>query len=696
MAAEPSLPGWHLHAPQVNMGDGVVRAQHGFVLRTSDGWTLTGNALRWDLDSGDVFATGAVVLTIPGGERDGVRVPGVRLEAEHLGFHRSPSGQLGAIAEHGEAWEVRAFLRMGQRLMRLSCDHARFDRKAITLEGLRGDGGHGGLFGIAAGSFVIGLRETPAEDRQGFERQVEDISAYHLRPTLAGVPFFYSPVVYRDFRLDYPWTRYEVGASSRLGYFGRAWLGLSLPPIADWRFEQKFRLDYYSEAGVPLGSRTSWAHPDFGEGQFLYFGFDQETVLREQDQPLGERSAYVLDAEHRLDWSGGAAYGRAVHLPDADPGFPQDERFRNDYLNTDLYHRPLARQGLAIAQSWAGASVVLDTDTKAHEGLDETDRLFGAQVLVPTISLGGPLSASGQAWGERLEQDTLGESADRLRYSARFGGDHWFDNGLGIGAGLGAQGLSYFNGAYSGIDIDDAHRVVPQADAHISYQMVGRFGDVSHRMVPTIGLIVSDDGQGDTLPVFNFDDNDDLTEDTQQLELGFETDLTRNSLSFRFSGTTLWGIRDEDLPAGRTSADNLGQHLRSAVLDFTGRPIASLDLDARGVWDGDLRRWQDFDSGLAWVPHYRTELRARATWRPDDDAWQFRPGMSIHGDRYHLDADTVFDDNGEEFRSIAFAITRSMVDGELRIGYRIDRDADGREIDQSITVAFSIDTFNLY
>ena len=171
------LPGWTLQAPAIGLEHQVATARAGFLLRTADGWALVGDALRWDMATGELFATGRIALTIPTSEGERA-APGLRLEADHIGLVRPPTGSDDpAIAERGEAWNVQIFLRLGQRLMRLRCQRAVLTRDAIVLHGLSGDGGHGGVLGIAAGRLTIGLRDEVATDREGFERRVAFISA---------------------------------------------------------------------------------------------------------------------------------------------------------------------------------------------------------------------------------------------------------------------------------------------------------------------------------------------------------------------------------------------------------------------------------------------------------------------------------------------------------------------------------------
>lgn len=699
--ADPAPPGWTLQAPSLGLEGQVASARAGFHLRTADGWSLIGDAVRWDMASGELFATGRIALTIPTTDGE-LSSPGLRLEASHLGLIRPPVGaQDPAIAERGEAWDVQVFLRMGQRLMRLRCARAVLTRDAIVLHGLSGDGGHGGVLGLRAGRLTIGLRDQVAEDRQGFERHVADLTVTHLRPTAAGIPVFYTPWLYRDFTRDYPWTRYEFGASSRLGSYGRAWTRFDVPEIAGWRGRQLLRVDHYTESGTPLGARSEWWHPTIGEGQFLYYGFDldQEAVYRDQDQdrPLTEANNRVFDAEQRVRWTGGAAYARYTDLPEPDPGFPQDDRFRNDYLEDDVAHRPLARRAIAAAQTWPALSLVADTDRAAINAEDDLDRLYGLQLTVPRWRIAGPAYLEAEGWGEGLEAADGEDAADRFRYRAALGAERWFGFGLRLGAEVGAEGLAYLDPESGGTQYDDQQRSVPTADLELAYQLIGRFSDdLQHRLVPLVALRLRGDGHGDELDAWGFDDGDELVEDLRELELGLTTDVSRQRVLFRFTASSYWGLRDDDLPAGRSEADDVGQHLRALDFDFTGSPIATLALDGRGAWDGETRDWQRFDGDLRWTAHHRLILTGRATWREETERWQYGPGVTVVGDRYRLSARAVFDEDADDFRTIGLGLSRRFVDGVLDLGYELQRAEDGAELEQRLSLSFSIDTFSLY
>jgi len=154
-------------------------------------------------------------------------------------------------------------------------------------------------------------------------------------------------------------------------------------------------------------------------------------------------------------------------------------------------------------------------------------------------------------------------------------------------------------------------------------------------------------------------------------------------------------VRDDDLPAGRARSEDIGQRLRRATVDIDGRPIASLDIDGRGEWNGDRRDWKRFDAGLRWTATEHLAFRFRATWRDRIDRWQYRPGLSVAGNRYSLRGDVIHDQDSDEPRGLDLRISRRMVDGVLSFGYALDRDEDGGELDETFTLAFSIDSFGL-
>lgn len=554
-----------LEAPNpIRRGD-VLYLTEGFVLRMEER-TLIGDALRWDEADDQLFATGHVVMS----------QPGLRLEADSLGLRRHPVDEEGMALVDGEvagrlpftveAWNARVRLRFPEtgRILRMRARLVQLLPDRIILHRGEADGSHGSWFGFSTDRLVIDLRPEEKPERRGFERHVEDLTVWNPTVYLWDVPILWLPVLYRDFRVDYPWTRFEFGRSDRLGDFARAWVGFTLPiydPTSDrekraalnrrferwalerrlqmeepltpeeeaairarlilveqdryrdeelrprwyhWRVRAEGRADHHSRAGEAFGARARWEHGRYGEGQYLWYGFGAERVFAPKgfgrafaegpgtlgrflgarmfaegdDRPaLIERSAHVVDAEHRVSYPGGGAYGRWVDLPDADPITPDlldptrlfaapetrppDERFRDDFLSEDLEKRPLARRGITAAYTFPAMSFVADTEFKPHPDLHATERELGIQAELPVTSVLGPIHLGGNAWAERLVREQspkrqVGatwqrQEADRLNFDVHAGGTKWIA-GVGIDAAYGLRGLFY----------DDAERTVRQ------------------------------------------------------------------------------------------------------------------------------------------------------------------------------------------------------------------------------------------
>ena len=108
----------HIEAPSLEMGaDGAKIAPHGFVARMGEK-VLIGDALRYDDKNDDLYATGQVVMVMPG----------VRLHAARLGLHPK--------AENGDAWDVEAFVEHAGRRITIKAERVHLDRKVLYFDGI--------------------------------------------------------------------------------------------------------------------------------------------------------------------------------------------------------------------------------------------------------------------------------------------------------------------------------------------------------------------------------------------------------------------------------------------------------------------------------------------------------------------------------------------------------------------------------
>jgi hypothetical protein len=691
-AAEVPLPAPggrpQIEAPNLEFdAGGAVVAPRGFVAHFSDK-LLIGDALRYHQKHDDLYATGRVVLVFPG----------VRLHATRLGLHPQ--------AEIGEAWDVEAFVEHAGRRITITAERVYLDRTVLRFDGVTAIAGHGGLVAVGARSARVYLREQPAKDRRGFERQVSGIEVVSPTVRIADWPVFWLPWLYRDFVYDYPWTRYEGGKTRRLGYYVRGWLGSSLPEVFGWHPRVEVRGDLYSRTGEGWGATASWVNPGMGKGSVTWFDVPHEVVMGGPDdlQNVAVRHASVFDAEQRLHGLGGAFYGRLVDLPDADPPYagdpaaPWTDRFRADYLRDDLEHRPLARRGATATWGTGLGTITLDSERRAHPDQPTTDRLWGVQVHLPRLRVAGMLHLGGTAWSEHLENTSTDDAAVRTSFSGSASAMQWYGP-LGVDAGGGANGLAYHQGRLAGTDLpDDERRVVPFAVAGLRTRFVGEWGDgLTHVFTPRVGVALFGEGDGDTLSAWRFGDpRDTLDEDLHLLTAGFDTSIAATRSLFRATAVARWGLRPQD----REFTDALGNPTTapSPLVDvlgsLEGSPIATVVLTGTFAYDAQRETWRSFDVASSWAASTWLALRYNGTLIPETttsgNQWQHRPGLTLFANRYRLDGDMTFRPGGDPLDQWLAQLTRRMVDGDLTLTYELLRDDDGVIYDRRFGVGFTL------
>jgi hypothetical protein len=677
-----------IEAPNLEFdADGSVIAPRGFVAHMGDK-VLIGDALRYHQKHDDLYATGKVVLVLPG----------VRLHAARLGLHPT--------AESGDAWEVEAFIEHADRRITITAERVHIDRTKLEFEGVRAIAGYGGLMGLGAARARVHLRAQPALDRDGFERQVEGIELIGTTVRVADVPVLWLPYLYRDFYFDYPWTRYEGGKTRRLGYYVRAWLGTSLPEVFGWHPRIEARGDMYSHTGEAWGVRAAWRNPRYGGGEVSWFDVPHEIVRGGPDdlQSIAERHASVFDAEQQVHAFGGALYARWVDLPDADPPYPGDpqapwdERFRSDYLRDDLEHRPFARRGVTATWGSSLGTLTLDTERRAHPDQPLTDRLWGVQVQVPRIQVAGPLHVGGNGWTESLENHLTDDAAVRTSFSGAAVAMQWFGP-VGIDVGGGIEGLAYQDGRLGGVDlVDDELRLVPVGLAGIRTRFVGDWGNgLTHTFTPRIGVELYQEGEGDVLSAWAFGDpRDRLEEDLHLLTTGFDTSVAGARALFRASAVARWAMREEDRRyVDPVLGDAEAEHaLVDVIGSFEGSPIATITLSGALVYDARREAWASFDVGSSWVATRWLALRYGGSLIPEtlstEEEWQHRPGVTFISNRYRFDGDVTLRPGGDAIDQWAAQLTRHMVDGDLTLTYELMRDEDGGIYDRRVGVGFSM------
>ncbi len=685
----------------VAMEGGVIVARRGFVGRKGD-WTIAADAARYDQRRGQIYAKGRVVLVLPG----------VRIHAERLGIDKT--------TETGDAWNVEVFIERDGRHFNLTAKRCHFDRRNVVLEDVAGDGGHGSILGMRAAKAHVHLREKPAEDRSGIARQVEGVSVSHVRGEMMGVPVLYVPYLYRDFLIDYPWTRYEVGAGKRTGTYVHAWIGSGLPEVFGWRPDVEVRGDAHSRNGEALGLRSYWQRKDVGSGEIAWYRMPHEQVRDPFDVDAelpGTRGSRVLDIEQRLHgaidgFGAGAVSARWVSLPAADvPGITNlgpgpDERFRGDFLYDALSDRPLARRGLTATWGWPVGTLTLDTERHAQDGMPTTERWWGVEATLPNTGIVGPVFVDGSLWTERLLRRPLATpdhavltAATRTSFDGAVGVMQWF-GAFGADAAAGLRGLNYQDGTIADVDVPDDHtRYIPYGTAGLRLRLVEDFaGGWQHAVTPRVGVQAMGVGRGDVLPAYGFGDRRDILEEDRRYGVGeLSTEVTRSGAAL-FIGTLVsrWALRDGE----RTYIDESGATVvnRHRLVDVTayaqGSPAADLTLTGQAWYDALRATWASLDASAQWRATRWSMFRYGGTLLPPDPyrgpVWQHRPGVSLLANRYRYDFDWMVQPGGAAVEQWHLQLTRRMVDGEVYFFGDFIRNDDGSVYDKRVGVGFSM------
>ena len=607
--------------PQMN-GAGMLYALSGFVLKgTADGRILSGNALRYNHSQGEIYANGNVLMLLPLSpvSSKGTNTPLIRLQAKELGMRRLNPGdkdyteRKGRFNYLGTAKDITLWLPFQGRVVRMRAKSIELKPHCLVLEHVTVDGGYGSVLNFHSSKLVIGLFNEPREDREGFAREVEDLTVWQPQVGFTddplGVPFFWLPVVYRDFRLDYPWTRYRFGRSQDLGYYVHGQIGSNLPPIQlgyktvdgeriplHLRTRLEGRYHYGAKTGQGYGGLFRWEHDYLGIGKAYAFTMPHERIFpdsstsyrnKEGDRAYTTRSATAVDVEHQFNQGSLSMYGRYVRIPDADPLEPGEtatadnqqptERFRNDHLYEYLESDPAPRRGIALAYSSDWFSAVIDHEGKVHPDLDESERDIGVQLTAPPVKLLGPLHLNISGWAEQIVHDGPEQRYDggtwrdaevqRFTYKPSLSMSKWI-GGYGFDWEAGIQGAYERNGSRedyrnnAGISVQTSTNSVSQqsrvqafGSAGVRLRLEREWGNdeirYEHILTPRLGIAFTGAEHGDSGSEWTdlgFDDDRASLEDERQfITLGFNTSLTKNSRSLLSADVvSSWSWREED------------------------------------------------------------------------------------------------------------------------------------------------------
>jgi hypothetical protein len=367
-------------------------------------------------------------------------------------------------------------------------------------------------------------------------------------------------------------------------------------------------------------------------------------------------------------------------------------------LREDLEERAFIRRGVTGTWSTSFGTITLDTERRAHPEQLLTDRIWGVQLQVPRVHIAGPLHIGGAGWSERLEKTRTDDHAVRTSFNGSASVMQWLGP-LGVDAGGGIQGLSYQDAQLAGVELEhDETRVVPLITGGVRTRFIGDWGNgLTHIFTPRVGLQLYQDGTGDELSTWTFDDSRDrLKEDQYLLTAGFDTSVNSDRTLFRANGIARWGMRSQD----RIYTDLFGnpQIAQSALVDVSGTvegsPIATLHMSGTIIYDAQLNDWRAFDFNTSWVATSWSELRYRGTLIPTtataSSYWQHRPGVTGIANRYRFDGDVTCRPGGSAIDRWTAELTRRMVDGDLTLTYELLRDESGHIYDRRFGVGFSM------
>lgn len=686
LAAPGSAEQWSFEGPGFHLDpqDGTAYLNRGFVGVLGD-QRLIGDAVRYDMKRGLVWASGNVVFTRPG----------VRLAASRIGMRTNE--------RTGRAWDVEATIETRGRTIRATAEEVVLEPTRIVLRRVRADLGHGGVLSYACPAIRIYLADGRDPDRGEIGQYVDGVDV--LSPTVKalGVPVLWLPYLYRDFAHDYPWSRVLLGSSRRTGQYVHFWLGSNLPVVGGWHTRVEARGDRNTRAGNGYGAEATWRHDDFGDGGIQWFQMPRERVSGGIDDRdvVDVRDARVLDAEHQLNLGRGAAYARWTQLPGSEPLVPGQvppaggvyDRFRADYLEEDLDHRPFARRGGAL--SWGGTlgTVVVDAWKNPRREWTQSERQLGLHAELAPVQVAGPVHARLSLWEEDLHRIHDDTSADRFRGEATLGGTQWL-GGVGLDAAAGARALRYDRGRLLGSRIEGGdQRAVGIGSAGLRLRLAAEGERWWHVLTPRVGVEATSDGRGDVLPAYGFGDRRDvLEEDRRYWVTGVETALTRGEQQLRLRAKARFAMRERDRlwinpVSGTAYRGDAALADVAATLEGESGPLS---VTATGTWDQRPRRLLELNGQASVTLSRRVSARHVVFLLPETNRVANEPGMSFRADRYRVDAAVTLRPHGRPIDVWFLQLGREMVDGELTISYEYHTNAQGDLYDQRVGFGFTL------
>ncbi len=670
--------------------DGVFIAPRGVVARIGERQLIADSA-RYDLQRGDLFVSGHVVY----------RQPGIRLTAARLGLHLPP-GHLDLAdltAVHGDAWDVEAQVSTTTRNFFVKAERVTISNGKLVFHGVHLTLGRGGIVTFDVPTVEVTLRQPKSGEAASDPRaHVDGVTLISPTGKVVGIPVIWFPYLYRDFAHRYPWSRVRMGHTDTLGTYVRYWIGSDLPAFGGWHTGLEGRVDSQSRVGWGFGLRPYWEHEFFGKGDAQWYTLPDNRGNGSDGTIHPGQQSTTVDAQHQANLGRGGLYGRYTAVPDSAPlssvpGTPPNYTFLQEYLPERLEHDPFPRQGATGTYTIPGVTTTVDTERRINPTENTTERWVGLQAQVHPLQLIGPLHLGGDTWVEGLHRIYDDTSATRVNSRGYLGAGQWFPGGFGLDADGGVKDLRYTDGIITGSEASAASRWAPFGDAGVKVRLAEDYGLLTHSFVPRIGVQLIGDGQGDTLPAYNFGDGrDTFEEDERYWVAGFDTGLVGSRTLFHATVISRWAMREQD----RIYLDSTGvEHLSSSQLAdisgiFDGSPVEPLTLNGTISFDALSSTWTRFNTSGRWRLSPFVALKENSALVTTTDSWSHTPGVAFYANRYRLDAATTFRPGGAPVDSWLIEVTRRMVDGDLVVGYENIAASPTNPPDQRLTIGFTL------
>ncbi len=666
---------------------------------------ILANAMRWDQKRNVLFMSGDIT----------VLSQSYTLRADHIGFD---VGQ-----QTGEAWNVHISIRDGKNRTRISCERILISPKEFTLFGVKTDNGHGSMFNVRSSRIRVRRADTAHPHRSGLTANIDDITINNPRLQAGAVPFFWLPIVYRDYRLDYPWTHVEFGHESDRGAFVRAWIGVDLPRMGDMSSMIRLRNDHYELSGRGLGVEYDWKSNTLGTGNLYHFKMDPEILYSDTNGGFPDlddlafnnlydkmhgtrvtrRTAEAMEFEHLAKIPHGALYLRWSDLPQSITGALDHDKFRADYLETQMQENPMARQGLSAAWSSPLVDIAYDRALQPFEDSRLADKEHGLHLSVTPLQLFDNIHLESDLWLEQFRIEDAGITGEPLSEAWRLHGaialrsSSWFSE-WGYDSRLGIEVLRYEDSTINDLAQDDAQSSMLIAEFGIKTRLVAQFASgLRHKFSPRLGFEFATEANGDDLPTLDVDDDrESLDDDLQLITVSLDNTLSKAHRSIRMYNKFRFGTRDIDRRYYDENGDE--QEGPNSLVDVentvNGKLSSNISINAEFDYNGLIEDWSKFDVSLNWLINERVRFSWQSNLVPESSNeaayWQHEPHVYLKANRYSIDFATTHRDRGNSIDGFQINLTRTMIDGQMLIGYDEERDQNGDVIDKRVNFSIAL------